>query len=250
MDNILENIGISKLSNIPNDAKKLFIDVGTSIDAPNSASWLINHDDAFVVGIEPNPENIEVLKKGRTANVTFPYLRLNDDSVMLNNNIASKINERFCMLKTAIDNVDNPTTANFYLSDERNTGCSSLLKPTKKLGLDVKEVYQTPVISLKQILSNLIPNRFSHVTFLKTDAQGKDLDVVKSCKEYLKNVLVIQMEVFTDGAYENEQQLEDIEQFMFSNNFTTLGGSLYDRIYINKELSTKVEVPKINFIET
>ena len=58
------------------------------------------------------------------------------------------------------------------------------------------------------------------------------------------------MEVFTDGTYENEQQLEDIEQFMFSNNFTTLGGSLYDRIYINKELSTKVEVPKINFIET
>ena len=154
------------------------------------------------------------------------------------------------MLKTAIDNVDNPTTANFYLTDERNTGCSSLLKPTKKLGLDVKEVYQTPVISLKQILSNLIPNRFSHVTFLKTDAQGKDLDVVKSCQEYLKNVLVVQMEVFTDGAYENEQQLEDIEQFMFSNNFTTLGGSLYDRIYINKELSTKVEVPKINFIET
>ena len=58
------------------------------------------------------------------------------------------------------------------------------------------------------------------------------------------------MEVNTNGQYENEQKLEEIEEFMFSNNFTALGGNFYDRIYINKELANKVEVPKINFIET
>lgn len=250
MDDILKKVGFSRLSNIPSSSKKLFIDVGLAIDAPNSANWLVNHDDAFVVGVEPSPENISILKKGRPADVSFSYLRLEDQSIILKNEIVGNINDRFCLLEVAIDNVDNPTTANFYLTDERNTGCSSLLRPTEKLGLDVKEVYQTPVVSLKEILDNLVPSRFSHVTFLKTDAQGKDLDVIKSCKEHLQNVLIVQMEVNTNGQYENEQNLEEIEQFMFSNHFTTLGGNFYDRIYINKELASRVEVPEIKFIQT
>lgn len=250
MNDILKNVGLSRLLNVPNGSKKLFIDVGLAIDAPNSANWLINHEDAFVVGIEPSPENISILKKGRPANVSFPYLCLEQQTIILNNKTIGTIDDRFCLLEAAIDNVDEPAVANFYLTDERNTGCSSLLKPTEKLGLDIKEVYKTPVISLNYILNNLIPDYFSHVTFLKTDAQGKDLDVVKSCKEHLNKVLIIQMEVNTNGQYENEQKLEEIEEFMFSNNFTALGGNFYDRIYINKELANKVEVPKINFIET
>ena len=100
------------------------------------------------------------------------------------------------------------------------------------------------------ILKKLIPSRFEYVTFLKTDAQGKDIDVVKSCKDYLNKIFVLQMEVNTVGQYENEQNLEEIEQFMFSNNFTTLGGSFYDRIYVNKDLASKMPIPSIKFIET
>lgn len=250
MNDIFKKIGFEGLKSIPSKSKQLFIDVGLAIDAPNSANWLLNHEDSYVVGIEPSPENISILKKGRPANVSFPYLRLEDQTIISNNKIIDNINERFCLLETAIDNVDEPTKADFYLTDERNTGCSSLLKPTAKLGLDVKEIYSTPVISLKHILDSLIPENFSHVTFLKTDAQGKDLDVVKSCKEHLKNVLIVQMEVNTGGQYENEQNLEEIEQFMFSNNFGSAGGNLYDRIYLNKELAKKVNIPKIKFIET
>ena len=122
--------------------------------------------------------------------------------------------------------------------------------PTEKLGLDVKKVHQVDVIPLQMILKKLIPSRFEHVTFLKTDAQGKDIDVVKSCKDYLNKIFVLQMEVNTVGQYENEQNLEEIEQFMFSNNFTTLGGSFYDRIYVNKDLASKMPIPSIKFIET
>ena len=233
MDDILKKVGFSRLSNIPSNSKKLFIDVGLAIDAPNSANWLISHDDAFVVGIEPSPENISILKKGRPANVSFSYLRLEDQSIILKNEIVGNINDRFCLLEAAIDNVDSPTTANFYLTDERNTGCSSLLKPTEKLGLDVKEVYQTPVVSLKEILDNLVPNHFSHVTFLKTDAQGKDLDVIKSCKEHLQNVLIVQMEVNTNGQYENEQNLEEIERFMFPSHDHEKSNHLSSYVCIN-----------------
>lgn len=243
-------INLDDLNNIPDSSTKLFIDVGTSIDAPNAASWLKDYADCFVVGIEPNPENIDVLRKGRSGNVSFPYLALDKNIVIQHNEPVAEINDRFCIFECAIDNVEAPTTASFYMTDDRNSGCSSLLKPTEKLGLDVKKVHQVSVIPLEMILKKLIPSRFSHVTFLKTDAQGKDIDVVKSCKEYLSKILIIQMEVNTGGQYENEQNLEDIEQFMFSNGFTTLGGNAYDRIYMNKTLSQTIEVPKIKFIET
>ena len=250
MNEILTQIGLDRLQNIPPGSSQLFIDVGLAIDGPNAASWLLHHKDSYVIGIEPSPENVSILRKGRPANVSFPYLCLDQGTIIRNNKVAATIDERFCLLEVAIDDVEEPTTADFYLTDERNTGCSSLLKPTAKLGLNIKEIYQTPVISLKHILDSLIPIRFSHVTFLKTDAQGKDLDVVKSCHKHLKNVLIVQMEVITNGQYEEEQNLEEIEQFMFSNNFTTLGGSFYDRIYLNKELAKTVPVPSIKFIET
>ena len=243
-------INLDDLNNIPDSSTKLFIDVGTSIDAPNAASWLKDYTDCFVIGIEPNPENIDVLRKGRSGNVSFPYLALDKNIVVQHNEPVAEINDRFCILECAIDNVEAPTTTSFYMTDDRNSGCSSLLKPTEKLGLDIKKVHQVSVIPLEMILKKLIPSRFSHVTFLKTDAQGKDIDVVKSCKEYLSKILIIQMEVNTGGQYENEQNLEDIEQFMFSNGFTTLGGNAYDRIYMNKTLSQTIEVPKIKFIET
>ena len=243
-------IDLDDLRNIPDSSTKLFIDVGTSIDAPNAASWLKEYSDCFVVGIEPNPENIDVLRKGRDGNVSFPYLALDKNAVMQYNNTVAEINDRFCIFECAIDNVEEPTTTSFYMTDDRNSGCSSLLMPTEKLGLDVKKVHQVDVIPLQMILKKLIPSRFEHVTFLKTDAQGKDIDVVKSCKDYLNKIFVLQMEVNTVGQYENEQNLEEIEQFMFSNNFTTLGGSFYDRIYVNKDLASKMPIPSIKFIET
>lgn len=243
-------INLDDLNNIPDSSTKLFIDVGTSIDAPNAASWLKEHSDCFVIGVEPNPENIDVLRKGRNGNVSFPYLALDKNAVIQHNNTVAEINDRFCIFECAIDNVEEPTTTSFYMTDDRNSGCSSLLMPTEKLGLDVKKVHQVDVVPLQMILKKLIPSRFEYVTFLKTDAQGKDIDVVKSCKDYLNKIFVLQMEVNTVGQYENEQNLEEIEQFMFSNNFTTLGGNFYDRIYVNKELASKMPTPSIKFIET
>ena len=130
---------------IPNQCKNLFIDVGLAIDAPNAATWLLKDDESFVIGIEPNPENISVLRKGRSPDFHLPYLCLDNDHVLLKGDPACKIENRFHLIECAIDNVDSPTTAPFYMTDERNTGCSSLLKPTEKLGLDVKQIHEAKV---------------------------------------------------------------------------------------------------------
>ena len=228
--------------NVPQECERLFVDVGLSIDAPNSASWLLKDEKSFVIGVEPSPENISVLYKGRPSDFHLPYLCLSNDTVMLKSEIVCKIKKRFQLIECAIDNVDSPTTAPFYMTDERNTGCSSLLKPTEKLGLDVKKVHQAKVNSLKQILDEFYENtsRFPYITLLKSDAQGKDLDVIKSTRDYLDKVLFIKMEVRTDGQYENEQKVSEIEEFMKNNKFNLYRDSHYDYVYINYSLLKKI----------
>jgi len=236
MENKIMNI------KVPAECERLFVDVGLAIDAPHSAWWLLKDDKAFVIGVEPSPDNVSVLKKGRLANVSFPYLCLDENAIIQNGTQIGKIGNRFCLLEFAIDNVDAPSSAPFYMTDERNTGCSSLLKPTDKLGLDVKQIYQTPVVSLKTILDNVSFSKFEYITLLKSDTQGKDLDVVKSCREYLSKILAIKMEVRTDGQYENEQKVEDIAEFMTANGFTLVHDFYHDHIYLNDKLSFTLQM--------
>jgi|TARA_R110000824_G_scaffold28258_2_gene95158 hypothetical protein len=232
---------------IPEKCENLFLDVGLSIDAPNSALWLVRDSKSFVIGVEPSPENTAILKKGRPPTVSYPYLCLNENAIIRNGTKLNTVDNRFCLLQYAIDNVSAPSSAPFYMTDDRNTGCSSLLKPTDKLGLDIKQIYQTPVVSLKTILDNVSFLKFKYITLLKTDTQGKDLDVIKSCGEYLDKTLIIKMEVRTNGQYEDEQKVEDIIKFMKDKNFSLLADSHYDHLYLNHPLASKLTTLEKDF---
>lgn len=250
----LQKTKLSEIKEIPPECNRLFIDVGTAIDAPNSAAWLLDYKEAFVIGIEPSPINAEILKKGRPHVDNLPYLCLDAGYAVLNDQ-KKEIGGRFQLLECAIGNVEDPTLLPFYLTNKINTGCSSLLKPTSKLDLIfgtscLDKVCNVPVISLKDVLDNIPFEEFGYVTYLKTDCQGTDLEAVKSCKKYLKRVLLIQMEVRTDGQYEKEQSIEDIDSFMQSSGFVQKAGHTYDRVYINEDLARSVEVPEVRFIST
>jgi len=239
---------------IPSNCQRLYVDVGVAIDAPNSANWLLKDDKSYVIGIEPYDKNIEILKSGRPPTMSFPYLCLNDNTIIENGKVAGNIDGRFNILNCAIDNVDEPTSAPFYRTDSRNTGCSSLLKPTEKLGLDVVSEEEVSVYSLKMILKNLLNERFDKISILKTDCQGKDLDVVKSLGNLLNKTCCIQMEVNTNRQYHNEQSVDDIETFLNENSFKIIYKGLYDWIAINMNIPSeelnKYIPSRIRFIDT
>ena len=48
------------------------------------------------------------------------------------------------------------------------------------------------------------------------------------------------MEVRTDGQYENEQKVSEIEEFMKNNKFNLYRDSHYDYVYINYSLLEKI----------
>ncbi len=216
------------------------IDVGTSIDAPNSAHWLLKDNSVFVLGIEPNITNVNILKNGSHKKPKFNYINANSHSILKEDMFVKNYEpERFSLLeKVAIDNVDKVIEENFYCTSEINTGCSSLFKPSSLLEVDVERIDKVEVASLEYILDSLDFPKDGHIMFVKTDTQGKDFDVVKSLRKYLKNVVALKCEYNTMNQYENKENPKEFIAFMQHNGFILVNHTSYDFFFYNSKFST------------
>ena len=204
----------------------VYIDVGTAIDAPHSAKWMLEDKNALVVAVEPNPACIETLKVGRPP-TNFHYLRLNDSKILLEGNEIQTIKEnQFLLINCAIDDVVEKTTASFYCTDERNIGCSSLLEPTPDLGLDFEKREDVEVTSLEYILDSLGLQDLVEIRFVKTDTQGKDFDAVRSLR----------------NQYHAPNLANDFIKFMEEKKFSILFDSGYDLYMLNHPLALKLQL--------
>jgi|18_taG_2_1085343.scaffolds.fasta_scaffold00347_19 FkbM family methyltransferase len=219
--------------NIP-QLKNVYIDVGAAAGMFHGATWLLQDDNAFVIGIEPNTEALTILEKGRRTPARFPHLKLDDCSIWDKNKEVKRYNsEQVCVIQCAIDDVAHRTKANFFCTDKRNIGCSSLLKPTPSLGLDVTDINMVDVCSLEDILDSLNMQDLTEIAFVKTDTQGKDFDVVTSLGKYLHRVLALKCEHNVKDFYENSNSKEEFLMFMKQNNFIPVYDTGYDIIFIN-----------------
>jgi hypothetical protein len=164
-------------------------------------------------------------------------LRLNDNSILKSGiKIKNFLNDNFFLLeKIAIDNVEKISEKNFYCTDDRNTGCSSLLKPTENLGLDVEYVDIVETISIESILDYINFPDNQTIKFLKTDTQGKDFDVIKSAGKYLTKIIGIKAEYNVKDHYESNNSAEEFLQYMLENNFLLINNDGYDFYFLNKE---------------
>ena len=234
---LLNQLNNLKIKNI--NFNNFKIDVGTAIDAPHSAHWLNNENDVFVLAIEPNDKNVSILKEGSFRYPDFLHLRINDKTILKNTKIIKTFKDEdfFLLEKVAIDNVSSIKNMDFYCTDDRNTGCSSLLLPTEILGLDIEKIDVVEVISLEFILDYIGFPENTPIKFVKTDAQGKDFDVIKSLGKYLKNVVAMKCEYKTSGQYTNSNSESDFLNYMISNGFDLYKDNGYDYFFINKTFS-------------
>jgi len=223
----LETTWISKILDnnlilVPQNIKRIKIDVGLAGDAPNSALWLSDDTETFVIGIEPldyhwkhieklgSPDNNEDLE-----HPNWKILQLSNNSVQQKRNKICSIDDRFAPLKLAISNVDSPTSQTFYLNSIGNTGSSSLVHPSKRIVSFEKEI-TVDVCSLEYIL-NLIPwDRFDYIEHIKTDCEGLDFEVVKSIGKFLHKIVFITSELDSFNPKGNS----DFIDFMKSNGFS------------------------------
>ena len=92
VNSVLKDLLVDGKIFIPENLTRVKLDVGTSINAPNSEYWLSSDNDVCVFGFEPNPFNVEFVKRG--GNI-WP-IHLNTD----------RINKTFFMVECALSSGD------------------------------------------------------------------------------------------------------------------------------------------------
>lgn len=165
---------------IPENIKRIKLDVGLSYGAPFSNMWLDKEKDLFIFGFEPNPDCLAILNAGNIQNQQpFHPESIKDEYLEKYINI----------IPVALANVAEPTTMPFY-SMEKDCGCSSLLEPIDPMIGPVKKVVDVPVYSLKHFFDAFDWTRFEYIEYIKIDAQGSDFDIIQSAGDYLKERVV------------------------------------------------------------
>lgn len=167
---------------IPESCSHVKLDVGLSYSAPQSKIWLSREDAGLMVfGFEPNPECVAYITN--KANKTSPP---NHHNFMDYKYIEEG---RFVIQQCALSSVSEPTTMKFYVSNN-DCGTSSLFPNDEKHLGKIKEVIDVPVYSLKMFFDGFPWDRFQYIDYVKIDAQGSDLNILKSAGSYLSDRVV------------------------------------------------------------
>lgn len=225
MNKVISKLFGEKLKNgkiaIPNWAKRVKIDVGTSLNAPNSEVWLNNEDDCVVFGFEPNKYNVHALETGSNIGRHVRQLKLTP----------SRFNYSFFCFNCALSNYQ-AEEMDFYCAED-DSGTSSLFKPKE---FEVAEITKVPVIKLADFFEIFPWETISHIEQLKIDAQSSDFNVIKGAGEYLsERVVYIDIETGTNGQYENQESPQELKEYIESQGFVCLSWGL-DATFLNSRL--------------
>ena len=233
----------------PTSSRKLCIDVGLSEVAPNAAVWLLNDPDRCVIGMEPLDYNWEHLEGKHDSGKDdvgdgWPAIRIGEESqnVLVAKNPPLDIRGRFFGIKCAIDNVSIPEEKEFYHMEE--VGNSSLLKPNDNHTGVIKKVEKVQCVSLSDILDHVDLKQFgSHIEHLKVDAEGHDLEVIKSAGQYLERTIFISFEMSTNNIDKWDEQYiwEHAIHYMTNNGFKMISFDGGNIVWLNRRYEDRVK---------
>ena len=199
MRKILEQSGFTFTNeqlDLPSYANTLKIDVGLSVNAPQSAVWLNQDPQLFVIGFEPILANRESIHRG---DAPWP---INLDPKLINN--------RIMIIPCALGASEEIVSMDMYVTKE-DPGCSSLLRPKT---FEVDYVERVSHSTLSQLFQVLPWDRFPIIDHLKIDVQGGDFDVLKGADNRICNVFAITLEVDTLEYEGTSNSLTEIKLYL------------------------------------
>lgn len=205
---------------IPENIKHIKLDIGLSYSAPMSQYWLSQEDDLLVFGFEPNPFSVSEIRNGAVKRHPSHGEPLNP----------RYIGRDFFLIPCALG-LSEERMVNLYIT-KRDPGCSSIYEPNF---FEVSHVMDIPVFPLSDFFDLFPFDTHPIVEYIKIDAQGADLDIVKSGGNYLKDrVIYITIEA-ENKQYKNTNNSEEgIENYMISIGFIRSGlDNTQDPTYVN-----------------
>lgn len=198
--------------NIPDYCNHIKIDIGLSYNAPQSQSWLKKEDKLMVFGFEPNPDSVKCIQNGNIQK------RHPEHGEPLQQKYINE--QRFKLLPFALSNVEKQEEMNFYVNSN-DCGTSSLFDHDQKYLGKIEKVVKVPVISLKMFFDEFPWDRFQYIDYIKIDAQGSDLNILKGAGDYLKERVVFVTAEPDGHCYygSSECNTDNITKYMLSENF-------------------------------
>jgi len=193
---VLKKSGVPFDSNgkiiIPPWVKHIKLDIGLSYHAPHTQQWIEADPTVLVFGFEANPEAVKSIcspfnKAAHPTHIMFEF---------------KHINTRAYIIPVALGK-ERTDSMKFYVTDG-DGGNSSFFPPSHlENRFAVKEIIDVPVYPLSEFFE-LLPETVSYVDFIKIDAQGADLDILKGAGEWLsKKVVFITAEAEVGPYYVN-----------------------------------------------
>lgn len=185
--------------------KNVRFDIGLSYNAPQSQRWLSENENLTVFGFEPNPLScVAILDPNNKKRESVHGDPLN----------VKYIDDKFFLFPVALS--EKKGRSIFYIT-EKDEGCSSLYRPKGVIG-PVKVKVSVAVYTLSDLFK-LIPENIL-IEYIKIDAQGSDLNILKGAGEYLRN-RVIYVTAEADGSYYHDSDCteQNITEYMKTQGF-------------------------------
>ncbi len=215
--------------NIPGNCTHVKLDIGLSYNAPQSQSWLSKEPNLMVFGFEPNPESVKCIQDGNIQKRHHLHGQPLEQK-FLNN-------KQFQLIPFALSNVEKKEEMYFYINSN-DCGTSSLFNHDEKHLGPIKNKISVPVVSLKMFLDEFPWDRFEYIDYIKVDAQGSDLNILKSAGNYLSEKVVF-VTAEPDGHQyigADECNTPNITNYMISQNFVRVNHpNTCDPTFLNKK---------------
>jgi len=215
--------------NIPGNCTHVKLDIGLSYNAPQSQSWLSKEPNLMVFGFEPNPESVKCIQDGNIQKRHHLHGQPLEQKFINN--------KQFQLIPFALSNVEKKEEMSFYINSN-DCGTSSLFNHDEKHLGPIKNKISVPVVSLKMFLDEFPWDRFEYIDYIKVDAQGSDLNILKSAGNYLSEKVVF-VTAEPDGHQyigADECNTPNITNYMISQNFVRVNHpNTCDPTFLNKK---------------
>ena len=223
-------------SEIPDNITNVKLDIGLSYNAPQSQSWLEHDSNTLVYGFEPNPDSIKSILSGNIVK------RHSCHGTPLNSMYIRE--KRFHLIPVALSNVEQEDNMSFFVT-QKDHGCSSLYYPKSELLGPIEKETTVSVFSLKHFFDIFPWDRFNYIDYIKVDAQGSDLDILKGAKHYLRD-RVVYVTAEADGNQYNGAyncNIKDILTYMIGEGFEYVDHpNTQDLTFLNKKYLDKKNI--------
>lgn len=182
------------------DSYSVKVDVGLSLDAPHSISWLREEPSLVVFGFEPLERCLKSIEEH--------FLALPD---------GKDLRKRFVLVPAALGDSCNELI--FY--ECANPGVSSVKRPVRFEVQREISVYQFTLdhfLLELQALSGKLVTRIDHI---KTDCQGGDYRVLRGAVKTLQNCVAVTCETDSMDYFDsNENSVQSLRRFFSGIGFT------------------------------